>query len=83
MVILSEVPAAHARAALDRIDDAALDPRNVGRDVTVRLPNGAGMVCRYVKCGPHPEIKPGHEPCRLEVLARIDWTGYPAEKRNG
>ena len=83
MVILSEVPAAQARAALDRINDAVLDASNAGTDITVRLPNGAGMSCRYVLCGAHPEVRPGEERVRIEVLARIDWRGTPAEGKNG
>ena len=79
MEILSEVPAVQARAALDKLNDAVLDVRNVGTYTTVRLRNGAGMSCKYVLCGPHPEVPIGQERCRLEVVARIDWRGFKAE----
>ena len=70
MLILSEIPEAEARAALDKIGDSALDPRNAGTEVTVTLANGAGMIVRYVLCSQnHPEVRSPR--CRMEVVGRI------------
>lgn len=70
MFILTEIPEAEARAALDKIGDSALDARNAGTETTIHLANGAGMLVRYVLCTQqHPEVK--NPRCRMEVVAKI------------
>lgn len=67
MFILTEIPEAEAREALEKVSDSVLEARNAGTTITLRLSNGAGMLCKYVLC----EKRDGVQRCRLEVVGKI------------